>query len=222
MDGNGRWAKSKGMPRLAGHIAGARTVDRITEAAAARGVRHLALYAFSTENWRRPPEEVKGLWRLLLREIKRRESKLIRNGIRLRAVGRRDRMPADVRDQLARVEERTNGGTKMTLWLALDYGGQWDICGLVEEVRRRERAGTLSAPPLSADDVARMLPSGELPPVDLLVRTAGEHRLSNFLPWQLAYSELHFTTVLWPDFGVEDLESAFRDFGMRNRRYGAV
>ena len=222
MDGNGRWAKSRGWRRLLGHHAGARTVDLVTEACAAAGVKHLALYAFSTENWRRPSDEVQGLWKLLVREIKRRESKLKRNRIRLRSIGGRDRMPPGVREELERVEHATRDGDRMTLWLALDYGGQWDICGLAEEVRRRALAGTLKPGPLNPDDIAELLPSGGLPPVDLLIRTAGELRLSNFLPWQLAYAELHFTPVNWPEFTEKDLDKAFRDFAARERRYGAT
>lgn len=221
MDGNGRWAKARGWPRLLGHRSGAKTVDRVTEYCAERGVRHLALYAFSTENWRRPTEEVTGLWFLLLREIRRRESKLKKNRIRLRGLGRRDRMPPEVEKELARVERSTLDGDRMTLYLCLDYGGQWDICALADEVRRRERAAELPDRPLAPDDIARLLPSGALPEVDLLIRTAGERRLSNFLPWQLAYSELHFTDVLWPEFGEADLERAFLDFAGRERRYGA-
>ena len=222
MDGNGRWAKARGWRRLLGHHAGARTVDRVTEACAAAGVKHLALYAFSTENWRRPTEEVQGLWKLLVREIKRRESKLKKNRISLRSIGGRDRMPPGVREELERVEQSTSGGDRMTLWLALDYGGQWDICGLAEEVRRRALAGTLKPGPIAPEDVAELLPSGGLPEVDLLIRTAGELRLSNFLPWQLAYAELHFTPVTWPEFSEQDLDKAFRDFASRQRRYGAT
>jgi undecaprenyl diphosphate synthase len=222
MDGNGRWARRKGLPRLLGHRAGARTDDRMTEICAARGVRHLALYAFSTENWRRSEEEVFGLWRLLLMEIRRREKKLLKNGIRLRSMGRRDRMPVNVQTELARVEASTMGGNRMTLWLALDYGGMWDIGQLVEEVRRRQRIGELGEEPLTSEQLVALLPSGALPPVDLLIRTAGERRLSNFLPWQLAYSELHFTEVLWPDFGEEHLDAALADFAARERRYGAA
>jgi undecaprenyl diphosphate synthase len=137
-------------------------------------------------------------------------------------MGRRDRMPVNVQTELARVEASTMGGNRMTLWLALDYGGMWDIGQLVEEVRRRQRIGELGEEPLTSEQLVALLPSGALPPVDLLIRTAGERRLSNFLPWQLAYSELHFTEVLWPDFGEEHLDAALADFAARERRYGAA
>src|SRR5262245_16552686 len=159
MDGNGRWAERRGLPRMAGHRAGAIAVDRVTEAAARIGVKTLTLYAFSTENWQRPQKEVDTLWKLLVRDLKRRGPKCLKQGIRLTAIGRRDRMPPVAASELARVERETAGGARMTLCLALDYGGWWDLCEMAERIRRGARDGSLGDAPIDAETLHRMLPS---------------------------------------------------------------
>src|SRR5688572_13793485 len=222
MDGNGRWAERRGLPRMAGHRAGASAVDRVTEEAARLGVESLTLYAFSTENWQRPRQEVDTLWKLLVRDLKRRGPKCIKQGIRLRAIGRRDRMPDVAVRELERVERETAGGTRMTLCLALDYGGWWDFCELAERIRRGVRDGSIDGEPFDPERLRELLPSGIVPPVDLLIRTGGESRVSNFLPWQITYAELLFLPMLWPDFDETALADAFREFSRRKRRFGRL
>ncbi len=222
MDGNGRWAQQRGLPRVAGHRAGAIAVDRVTEAAARLGIESLTLYAFSTENWQRPQHEVDTLWKLLVRDLKRRGPKCLKQGIRLTSIGRRDRMPPLAARELDRVERETSGGTRMQLCLALDYGGWWDLTEMAERVRRAAVDGTLPAGPLTPEALQRLLPSVIVPPVDLLIRTGGEARVSNFLPWQLSYAELLFLPTLWPEFDEAGLEAACREFARRKRRFGRV
>ena len=222
MDGNGRWAQKRGLPRMAGHRAGAVAVDRVTEAAAKLGVRHLTLYAFSTENWQRPQDEVDTLWKLLVRDLKRRGPKCLKQDIRLVAIGRRDRMPDSAVKELERVERETGHCRRMTLCLALDYGGQWDVCELAERIRKGTRDGSLDERPITPESLQRLLPSAIVPPVDLLIRTGGEARVSNFLPWQLTYAELLFLPALWPEFDEAALDAAFQEFGRRRRRFGRV
>jgi undecaprenyl diphosphate synthase len=222
MDGNGRWAQRRGLPRMAGHRAGAVAVDRVTEAAARVGVKNLTLYAFSTENWQRPQNEVETLWKLLVRDLKRRGPKCLRQDIRLVAIGRRDRMPDVALKELQSVERATAHCRTMTLCLALDYGGQWDLCELAERVRAAARDGSLGDAPLTPERLQQLLPSAIVPPVDLLIRTGGEARVSNFLPWQLTYAELLFLPALWPEFDGEGLSEAIREFGRRQRRFGRV
>jgi undecaprenyl diphosphate synthase len=222
MDGNGRWAQRRALPRMAGHRAGAAAVDRVTEAAVRRGVETLTLYAFSTENWQRPRDEVDTLWKLLVRDLARRGPKCLKQGIRLVSIGRRDRMPDVAIRELERVTHETAHCDRMTLCLALDYGGQWDVAEMVERVRRGARDGTLPDEPIAPEKLHELLPSSIVPPVDLLIRTGGESRVSNFLPWQLTYAELLFVPQLWPDFGEEELDAAFDEFSRRKRRFGRV
>ncbi|MBM4014747.1 MAG: di-trans,poly-cis-decaprenylcistransferase, partial [Planctomycetes bacterium] len=222
MDGNGRWAQQRGLPRVAGHRAGALAVDRVTEEAARLGIESLTLYAFSSENWQRPQGEVDALWKLLVRDLKRRGPKCVKQGIRLISIGRRDRMPPTASAELDRVMHETAGGKRMQLCLALDYGGWWDLGELAERVRQGERAGTLPAGPLTRETLERLLPSAAVPPVDLLIRTGGEARISNFLPWQLAYAELLFLPTLWPEFDAAGLAAACAEFARRSRRFGRV
>jgi len=222
MDGNGRWAQQRGLPRVAGHRAGAVAVDRVTEAAARIGIESLTLYAFSTENWQRPQTEVDTLWKLLVRDLKRRGPKCLKQGIRLTSIGRRDRMPPLAASELDRVERETAGGTRMQLCLALDYGGWWDLTEMAERVRHAAADGTLPAGPLTPEALQKLLPSVIVPPVDLLIRTGGEARVSNFLPWQLSYAELLFLPALWPEFDEAGLVAACREFARRKRRFGRV
>ena len=222
MDGNGRWAQQRGLPRVAGHRSGAIAVDRVTEAATRLGIESLTLYAFSTENWQRPQKEVDTLWKLLVRDLKRRGPKCLKQGIRLTSIGRRDRMPDSARAELDRVTRETGHGTRMSLCLALDYGGWWDLTELAERIRRGARDGSLPEAPFTPEQLQRLLPSAAVPPVDLLIRTGGEARVSNFLPWQLAYAELLFLPTVWPDFDEAGLETACREFARRRRRFGRV
>ena len=221
MDGNGRWAEQRGLSRSAGHRAGAEAVDRVTEKAAAVGIEYLTLYAFSTENWRRPRREVELLFHLLVRDLKRRGPKCLAQGIRLTSIGRKDRIPRRALRELERVEQETAGGTRMTLCLALDYGGMWDLLQIAETARRLEREGKCEGP-LGEEDLARLIGSSKVPPVDLLIRPGGESRVSNFLPYQLSYAELLFLDKLWPDFDGHDLETAVDYFRGKNRRFGGL
>ena len=193
MDGNGRWATRRGLPRAAGHRRGAEAVRRVVEAAPGQGVAALTLFAFSADNWKRPASEVASLMRLFARHLRSETPRLIENGVRLEVVGRRDRLPLPLVAAIARAEQATAGGTTLHLRLAVDYSARAAI-----------RAG------------------GLLPDVDLLIRTGGEQRLSDFLLWECAYAELYFTDMLWPDFGAADLAAAMREFRSRQRRFGGL
>ena len=218
MDGNGRWAANRGLPRLAGHEQGTSNIRRITQAAGELGIRYLTLWAFSTENWNRPPEEVSGIVRILGETLDRELEELHRQGAQLRHIGSLDGLPAPMRDAVIHAIELTRENDKLVLTLAFDYGGRQE---LISAIRRIVTDGV---PPELIDDemIARYLFTSELPDPDLIVRTSGEYRLSNFLVWQSAYSELYFSPVLWPEFGPEDLEDAVRDFGRRERRFGNI
>jgi len=216
MDGNGRWASRRGLPLLAGHRAGTRALKRTVEAAPDLGVRSLAVYAFSTENWGRPQSEVEGLMTLFAETIEREFPDLHRQGVHVRFVGRRDRCPPDLLQLMTDMEERTAANGRLTLWVAFDYGGRDEI---IEAVRALLREG---ADPDAIDETtlrAHLYAPG-MPDPDLVIRTSGELRISNFLLWQSAYAELHFTPTLWPDFGEDDLREALAAYGARRRRYG--
>ena len=216
MDGNGRWAESHGLPVEAGHREGARAVRRTVEAAIDLGLESLALYAFSTENWTRPPDEVAQLMEILSETIDRELPDLATQGVRTRFFGRRDRVPESARTKMADLEAATADRDRLDLWIAFDYGGRAE---LVDAARR------LVADGVAAEDVddaafAARLSAPELPDPDLLIRTSGELRLSNFLLWHSAYAELVFTETLWPDFGEADLRAALDEFARRDRRFG--
>ena len=217
MDGNGRWAAARGLPVAEGHREGARALRRTVEAAIDLGVGSLAVYAFSTENWARPDEEVEAILELLGETIDRELPDLAEQGVRTRFFGRRDRIPEDLRDKMARLEAETAGRDRLDLWIAFDYGGRAE---LVEAARRLLSDG-LAPDDVDDDALAARLYAPELPDPDLLVRTSGEQRISNFLLWQLAYSELVFTDRLWPDFGEDDLREALGELARRGRRFGA-
>jgi undecaprenyl diphosphate synthase len=217
MDGNGRWAAARGLPVAEGHREGARALRRTVEAAIELGVRSLAVYAFSTENWARPPAEVESILELMDETIDRELPDLAEQGVRTRFVGRRDRIPAHLREKMETLEEETAGNERLQLWIAFDYGSRAE---LVEAVRRLLADG-VRAEDVSELALAERLFAPELPDPDLVVRTSGEQRLSNFLLWQSAYSELHFTDTLWPDFGAEDLAAALDEYARRARRFGA-
>ena len=217
MDGNGRWAERRGLPVAAGHRAGTRALRRTVETAIELGVRSLAVYAFSTENWTRPADEVEALMEIFGETIERELPDLAKQGVRTRFMGRRDRAPEWLRERMAALEAETAGDDRLSLWIAFDYGGRAE---LVEAARRLLRSG------IDPDDVdenvlAAHLYAPELPDPDLLIRTSGEVRVSNFLLWQLAYAELVFVETLWPDFGEEDLRAAVGEYARRQRRFGA-
>ena len=216
MDGNGRWAKRRGLPPAAGHRAGARLVRRIVEAAIDVGIHDLSLFAFSTENWSRPQDEVDALMEIFGETIERELPDLVEQGVRVRFIGRRDRAPEALQRRMAAMEDRTELNTRLNLWVAFDYGGRAE---LVEAARRIVESGVDSRE-IDENVFAANLYAPELPDPDLLIRTSGELRVSNFLLWQLAYSELVFCDKLWPDFDARDLRAALADYASRRRRFG--
>lgn len=217
MDGNGRWATARGLPRIAGHREGANAVRRTVEAAIAQGVRYVTLFAFSSENWQRPPSEVADLTFLLKHYLRSELNELHAQGVCLRIIGERERFGPVLTQELATAEAKTAGNTRLTLVMALSYGGRADI---VEAARRAIAAG-IAPEALTEARFAALLATTGIPDPDLLIRTSGEERISNFLLWQTAYAELFFTDVLWPDFGAEDFARAVDEFATRERRFGA-
>jgi len=220
MDGNGRWAKRRGLPRIVGHREGRKAVRRITEASRELGLGHLTLYTFSTENWLRPLAEVKALMGFLEEVLREEIDRLDENGIRLFAMGRLEQLPARTREALQAGIVRLSGNRDMDLTLALSYGGRAEIADAARSIARAAAAGELDPETVDENAFARYLYLPDLPPVDLLIRTSGESRISNFCLWQLAYAEIHITPTLWPDFGEGDLLRAVEDFQGRERRYG--
>jgi undecaprenyl diphosphate synthase len=216
MDGNGRWAKKRHLPTAAGHRAGARTVRKIVEASIDAGIHDLSIFAFSTENWSRPREEVDALMEIFAETIERELPDLAEQGVRVRFIGRRDRAPAELQTRMAKMEDRTELNSRLNLWVAFDYGGRAE---LVEAARRIVESG-VEADEIDENVFAANLYAPELPDPDLLIRTSGELRVSNFLLWQLAYAELHFVDKLWPDFEERDLQHALTEYASRRRRFG--
>ncbi len=216
MDGNGRWAKQHGLPREEGHRKGVETVEAIVEACQERGVKHLTLYAFSEENWNRPDGEVASLMKLLSFFLTAKCQKMLDNGIRFRTIGDIEKLPADVLEQIQAVKEKTSDGQKMELVLALSYGSHSELTRTINTLIAKGK------PEVTVQDVEDHLDTRGMPNPDLLIRTSGEYRLSNFLLWQLAYSELYFTDVLWPEFSEAELDRAISDFQGRERRFGGV
>lgn len=217
MDGNGRWAKLRGLPRMEGHRQGVEAVCRVVRHCAELGVEHLTLFAFSSENWRRPAEEVGFLMGLFRMMLQREVTRMHRNGVRLTVIGDRSRFDAELQSLIAKAEARTAANTKICLNIAANYGGRWDIVQAMNRLTRAhpERAGCYTEADLQAE-----LALGWAPEPDLFIRTGGEQRLSNFLLWQLAYTELYFTDMLWPDFREEALDEAVRSYQRRERRFG--
>jgi undecaprenyl diphosphate synthase len=215
MDGNGRWARARGKPRTFGHRAGAEAVRRTVEAAARQGVSVLTLYAFSSDNWGRPPEEVATLLALFERYLSAEMRRCEQNGIRLRVIGRRDRLPVSLQRAVVSAERHTEGGTRMLLRIAVDYSARDAILAASAEARSAGRENF-------AEALARVIHGGEPVDVDLLIRTGGEHRLSDFLLWESAYAELYFTDRMWPDFDGDDLAEALAWFHGRERRFGVL
>ncbi len=217
MDGNGRWAESHGLPVADGHREGTRALRRTVEAAIDLGVRSLVVYAFSTENWSRPADEVATLMEILEETIDRELPDLAQQGVRTRFIGRRDRVPEALRAKMAQLEAETERRDTLLLWIAFDYGGRAE---LVEAAQRIVSDG-LAPTDVDEDAIAERLYAPALPELDLLIRTSGELRLSNFMLWEAAYAELVFTETLWPDFGADDLRDALAEYASRQRRFGA-
>ncbi|MGO8703676.1 MAG: polyprenyl diphosphate synthase [Candidatus Brocadiia bacterium] len=222
MDGNGRWAQERGRSRLIGHRMGVIAVRRTVREAARLGIEQLTLFTFSTENWRRPAVEVRFLWRLIRRFLRAECKELRDNGIRLRAIGRLDGLPEEVRSELRQAIATTRGGDALTLCLAVNYGGRAEVVDACRHLVRRAVAGHISADEIKEETLGACLYQPDMPPLDLIIRTGGEMRLSNFLLWQAAYAELWVTPVAWPDFGGEHLREAVSDFLRRKRRFGGL
>lgn len=222
MDGNGRWARQRGLPRVEGHRRAERAIHEVVEYCGELRVEHLTLYSFSTENWRRSEDEVCFLMRLFEAVARRRIEELHRNNVRLRVLGRLDELPRSLQDELRRDMALTRQNTGLTLNLALNYGGRAEIVDAVRRVAERVSMGILRPEEVTEESFARELYSPDMPDPDLLIRTGGEMRLSNFLLWQAAYSEMWVTPTLWPDFGRDTLSEAIRAYQSRERRFGAV
>jgi undecaprenyl diphosphate synthase len=220
MDGNGRWAKQQGADRIFGHENGVKSVRESVETAAELGVKYLTLYAFSTENWNRPQEEVIALMQLLVHTINAETATLNKNSIRLQAIGDLKSLPADCYNELQEAIENTKNNSRMTLVLALSYSSRWEMTNAVKEIAQKIENKTLSANAINEETIALHLCTVNIPDPELMIRTSGEHRISNFLLWQLAYSELYFTDTLWPDFRKENLYEAILDYQNRERRFG--
>jgi undecaprenyl diphosphate synthase len=222
MDGNGRWAKARGLPRTIGHKNGAEAVRRTVEAAREMGISYLTLYAFSSENWKRPPTEVSALLGLLRLYLRNEIANMRKNGVRLRVIGDRARLGEDIVSLIEEAEAGTRGNDALTLTLALSYGGRQEIVEAARQLARDVAEGRLAPDAIDAAAVSGRLATADMPDPDLVIRTSGEKRMSNFLLWQSAYAELLFVDVLWPDFGRANLEAAVDAFHHRERRYGAT
>jgi undecaprenyl diphosphate synthase len=222
MDGNGRWAQRRGLPRLVGHEQGAKSIRECIDAAIEAGVEYLTLYAFSSENWKRPAVEVQGLMKLLERFLKEKLQELNDAGVRLQAIGRLTELPEICQQRLAEAIADTSSNSRLTLVLALSYSGRTEIVDTVRSIVRDALAGKLNEEEITQELFGKRLYTADFPDPDLLIRTSGEVRLSNFLLWQLSYTEIHVTSKLWPDFRKEDFLKALHDFSQRTRRYGGV
>ena len=220
MDGNGRWAKGRGYERIFGHKAGVKSVRETTEAAAEIGIEYLTLYAFSTENWDRPQEEVDALMGLLVDSIQKETPTLNKNNIRLMAIGNIDRLPVNVREKLQVCIDQTAKNTGLTLVLALSYSSRWEITNAVSQICKKVQEGKIQIDDISLELISSHLTTKSIPDPDLMIRTSGELRISNFLLWQLAYAELYFTDTHWPDFRKNNFYQAIYDFQKRERRFG--
>jgi undecaprenyl diphosphate synthase len=222
MDGNGRWAKQRGLPRIAGHRAGAESVRRTVDACKSLGVKYLTLYAFSSENWKRPDSEVKALMQLLERFLKEKTKEMMKQNVRLNAIGRTDMLPEKTRQQLEKAIETTKDNTALTLNLALSYGGREEIVDATRAIAEKVKSGELNADSIDNSTLADHLYTADQPDPCLLIRTSGELRLSNFLLWQLSYAEIIILDKFWPDFTETDLIDAVTHFSSRHRRFGAL
>ncbi len=222
MDGNGRWAKRRNLPRTAGHQAGVSAVRKTVEHCAERGVEVLTLFAFSSENWRRPKEEVNVLMRLFMMTLDRETKKLNNNNIRLRVIGDRSAFPDLLQRKINESEQMTQSNRRMTLVIAANYGGRWDIVQAARRLAQEAKNGSLNPDQINESLLASRLSSADLPEPDLFIRTGGEQRISNFLLWHLAYTELYFTETLWPDFDEIALDEAISEYSQRERRFGYI
>ncbi|MBE0476845.1 MAG: isoprenyl transferase [Coriobacteriia bacterium] len=222
MDGNGRWARRRGLPRIAGHKAGVKAVRELISSALELGIRYLTIFSFSSENWRRPPEEVSGLMQLFAEVLEREVGQLEEQGVRLRVLGRREGLPRKTREAFDRAEARTADRECVTLLVALNYGGRAEVADAARALAAEAAAGRIAVEDVTEDAVAARLYAPDVPDPDLVVRTSGEMRLSNFLLWEMAYSELWVTGSLWPDFRRHDLLRAVVDYQRRVRRYGGT
>ncbi len=222
MDGNGRWAQARGLPRVEGHRQGAESVRRTVKAAVELGVRYLTLYGFSNENWKRPELEISALMGLLRLYLRREIEELDQRGVRIRFIGQRRRLASDIVGLIEEAEARTCENTKLTLIVALSYGARQEITEAARAIAIKVASGDLDPSSINEDILAEHLETAGIPDPDLMIRTSGEQRVSNFLLWQLAYAELVFTDTLWPDFSRSDLEEAINEFHRRERRYGAT
>ena len=222
MDGNGRWAKQRGLPRQAGHVTGAQVFRKITKYCEKCGVKYLTVYAFSTENWRRPAEEVDAIMNLLRQYLKESIADFQRENIMVRFIGSRDELAEDIRQLIEDAEATTAHKDGMTLNIALNYGGQQEIAAAARKLAAMAVAGDISSDDINEELLCKALYTENQPPVDLVLRPSGEYRLSNFLIWQSAYAEFVFMDVLWPDFSESDLDKAFEEYARRDRRFGGV
>lgn len=222
MDGNGRWAKKRGNQRIFGHKHAITSVRETVEAAAELGVKYVTLYAFSTENWSRPKMEVDALMGLLVQTLHSEVSTLLKNNVKLNVIGDLETLPKDVAKQLAITLEKTSGSSGLLLTLALSYSARWEIIQAVTKIAEKIEMGELSSKDISCDIFEKYLATANIPDPELMIRTSGEYRISNFLLWQLAYSEFYFTDTLWPDFRKDDLYKAIIDYQSRERRFGKI
>lgn len=222
MDGNGRWAEKHAFPRVRGHRKGAESVRTIVTSSRKLGIEYLTLYAFSEENWKRPPHEVNALMKLLGSFLKRELKEMKENGIRLNVIGRTDKLPATTREVLSDTIAQTSHGERMVLTLALSYGGRQEILDAVRSLAQKVKSGILDPGDITEDQFSGSLYTNGMPDPDLLIRTSGEYRISNFLLWQISYSEIYITPTLWPDFGEPEFLKAISEYQLRDRRFGAV
>ena len=222
LDGNGRWAKSKGMPRNYGHVQGAKTVEKICEEAYRMGIQYLTVYAFSTENWNRPADEVDALMGLLRNYMKTCLKTAAKNNMCVRVIGEKSRLDEDIRRRIAELEAATKENTGLHFQIAINYGGRDEIIRAVKKLAKQVQAGELNPEDITQEQFDGALDTAGIPEPDLLIRTCGEQRISNFLLWQLAYTEFYFTPIAWPDFTKEELEKAVATYNKRDRRYGLV
>ena len=222
MDGNGRWAKQYAMPRVMGHRKGVKVVREVVSWCNDCGIKYLSLFAFSTENWNRPQTEVSSLMSLFLRSLKTEAKDLIEKGVQLRVIGNRERLPEELVQHINMVEEQTCHNNKLVLIVCVDYGGRWDICNAIKTLMAKSYEESVDIADLNEEMLANHLQVAEIPPPDLLIRTGGERRISNFYLWQLAYAELYFCDTYWPDFSEQDFQQALQEYQGRIRRFGSV
>lgn len=220
MDGNGRWAKSKHRPRILGHKKGVEAVREIVKTCSKLNVECLSLFAFSSENWKRPEEEIKNLMGLFMIALEREAKALARNNVRLQIIGDLSRFSEKLQKKIKQVEELTINSDGLRLIVAANYGGRWDVAGATKAIAEKLKSGELTPDAISEDDISNNLTTAGLPDPDLFIRTGGEKRISNFLLWQMAYTELYFTDTLWPDFDADELHKAIKDYSSRQRRFG--